>query len=102
MDGLVIVWIRLFPHMQCWSNGVRLYFLPHAVHLNFCLPYALRFPIISGTRCVVITFVTISFASTAFMSSAFRICMSNLSSIEPSVEYALLDLDVVRVDVECV
>ena len=56
----------------------------------------------SGTRCVEITFETISDVFTASISSAFLTCMSNLSSIEPSVEYALLDFEVVRDEVVCV
>ena len=49
----------------------------------------------SGTKCVDITLETISVVFTAFIRSAFLICMSNLSSMDPSVEYALRDFDVV-------
>jgi hypothetical protein len=51
---------------------------------------------------VEITFETISDVFTASISSAFLICISNLSSMEPSVEYALRDFDVVSEVVECV
>ena len=57
-----------------------------AVHRSCCLAYDLRLPMMSGTRCAEITFVTISGVSTARIRSALRICMSNLSSIEPTVE----------------
>jgi hypothetical protein len=53
----------------------------------------------SGTRCVDITLETISEVFTASIISAFLICMSSLSNIEPSVEYALRDFDVVSEEV---
>ena len=101
--GLVMFGASLRPQsVHLRASGTRLYFLPHPVQRNSCLAYDLRFPAMSGTKCVVMTLRTVSFRSTARIMRAFLSCRSSLLSMEPSTEYALRDLEVVRVDVSCV
>src|SRR5690348_15615059 len=89
-DPLVTVCRISFWHsIHLPASGILRYFSPQLLHRKDCDEYDRILPMISGRMCVVSTIDATSSGSTALISFAVASCISNFSSIEFSLEYAL-------------
>lgn len=69
-------------------SGTLRYFAPHLVHLTVWLEKLLRFPIMSGMKCLFRTRTATSFSSTARIFLPSMSCASILSIMDSKVVYA--------------